>query len=265
MAAQKSVKLGFVQMNCEKAAIDRNLGAMREYMDAGRAAGADILCFPEMNITGYIDPGKYPQAVLTLDHGAIGQVVELSGRYAMGVIAGFVEHNPDGKPYITQLAAHSGRLLGYYRKKTIKDEEAAWFSPGDLQPVFTVSGLTFGLAVCADIDDPELFREYARQGAALVFESAAPGLYGAQETRNWQSGFDWWRSNCLEKLGRYAAEQSLYIGVSTQAGRTVDEDFPGGGYFFNPRGECTSESGDWREGVLYAEVAANRDKPPVSD
>jgi len=254
MDNRKTYKIALVQMNCEKAAIDRNLASMRRYIAESRANGADFVCFPEMNLTGYIDPFKQTDAVISLDHRAVREVVRLSGQYAVGVIAGFVERNPAGKPYIHQLAAHHGDLLGSYRKKTIKDEEAQWFSPGDEQPVFTAAGLTFGLSVCADIDDPSIFAEYARKGAAVVFESAAPGLYGEQATRNWSSGFHWWRSNCIEKLGKYAADNKLYIGVATQAGRTIDEDFPGGGYLFDPQGRCAAESGDWSEGILYAAI-----------
>lgn len=251
---QQTYQLALVQMNSEKAQLDLNLQRMERYIEESKTNGADFVCFPEMNLTGYIDPAQSPEAVLTLDHPAIDEVVRLSKRYAVCVIAGFVEYNPDGKPYITQFVAHNGNLMGHYRKKTIKDEEAAWFSPGDGQPIFCVSGLNFGLAVCADIDDPLIFADSARQGATVVFESAAPGLYGEQATRNWSTGFHWWRTHCIEKLGTYAADYKLYIAVATQAGRTVDEDFPGGGYLFDPNGACTAETGDWSEGILYVRV-----------
>ena len=32
---------------------------------------------------------------------------------------------PNGKPYITHLAARAGRLVGFYRKVTIEEEEAS--------------------------------------------------------------------------------------------------------------------------------------------
>ncbi|WP_325176763.1 carbon-nitrogen hydrolase family protein [Paenibacillus alkalitolerans] len=254
METKKEYKFALVQMKSEKAAVDRNLQSMSEYIAAAQANNVDFICFPEMNITGYIDPAKFPNAVISIDHQAVSEVIRLSGHYSICVIAGFVEYNPNGKPYINQFVAHNGTLLGSYRKKTIKDGEEYWFTPGDQQPIFNVSGLTFGLSVCADIDDPDIFREYARKGADIVFESAAPGLYGEQETRNWSSGFNWWRSNCMEKLGKYAADNSMFIGVSTQAGRTIDEDFPGGGYLFDPRGKCTAESGNWSEGVLHTQI-----------
>ncbi|CAM3374286.1 carbon-nitrogen hydrolase family protein [Marinicrinis lubricantis] len=254
MKQQSALKIALIQMRSEKADIDHNLSSMRKYISESSANGADFICFPEMNITGYIDPAKYTDAIISIDHPAVSEVVKLSDIYSSCVISGFVEHNPGGKPYINQFVAYNGKLLGSYRKKTIKDDEEKWFSPGDQQPIFTVSGLTFGLSVCADIDDPKIFAEYAQKGATIVFESAAPGLYGEQETRNWYSGFHWWRSNCMDKLGKYAADHSLYIGVATQAGRTIDEDFPGGGYLFDPLGRCTAETRDWSEGILYSSI-----------
>jgi predicted amidohydrolase len=138
------------------------------------------------------------------------------------------------------------------------NEEAAWFAPGqDPVPVFAHPATTFGVAICADIDSPAVFAESSRQGARLVFEAAAPGLYGSQAERDWRAGFEWWRGECMSKLGRYARDNGVHIAVATQAGRTVDEDFPGGGYLFAPDGACVAATPDWSEGVLYATI---RDK-----
>jgi predicted amidohydrolase len=165
-----------------------------------------------------------------------------------------VEANAAGKPFITQVAARSGTMLGVYRKTTIPEDEAPWFGPGAGVPVFAELEPAFAMSICADIEDPSVFATAARQGARIVFEAAAPGLSGEQETRDWQAGFDWWRSECHTKLSRYAREQGIHIAVATQAGRTVDEDFPGGGYLFGPDGRCIVESADGSPSVLYAEI-----------
>ena len=52
---------------------------------------------------------------------------------------------------------------------------------------------------------------------------------------------------------------------SPAAGRTRDEDFPGGGYLFAPDGSCAQQTPDWSEGMLYATVSledARRLMPP---
>jgi predicted amidohydrolase len=286
-----TITIGLVQMRCEKGAVAENLATIQQHIQEGISRGVDILCFPEMSITGYLDPHRWPESVLRLDSPEVARFVAMTAGAPITALAGLVEANPDGKPFITQIVARSGELLGYYRKKTIIDEEAAWFSPGAVVPVFAHPKGTFGVAICADIEDPAIFAESARQGAGaratpvknrgtangsesaatvvpasqfpqapaaegarIIFEAAAPGLYGDQATRNWQSGYTWWRDKCQQQLGQYARDNGVYIAVATQAGRTIDEDFPGGGYLFAPDGSCISATPDWSEGVLYASV-----------
>lgn len=246
--------LGLVQMRCQKGAIGYNIISMYKHLEECKKKGAAIVCFPEMNITGYIDPAKYPQAVISRYHSAIQQVADMSFTYQTTIIAGFAEKNHAGKPFITQMVAQEGRVVGFYRKRTIPGDEADWFCPGTEAPLFIHSGISFGLAICADIDNGEIFKGYAEQGARLVFECAAPGLYGEQEARDWESGYNWWRGECTGKLSKYAAESGIYIAAATQAGRTEDEDFPGGGYVFTPQGSCAYESADWHEGIVIAKI-----------
>ena len=91
-------------------------------------------------------------------------------------------------------------------------------------------------------------------GAQVVLLPSAPGLDGPQETRNWESGHGWWREKCRTQLGEYARKYHLHIAVSTQAGRTVDEDFPGGGYMFDTRGQLVAETKDWSESMLVVDI-----------
>jgi predicted amidohydrolase len=243
-----------VQMRCEKGDIAGNLERVEAEMSAADGRGVEIIAFPEMSITGYIDPTRWPDAVLDLDSAPVREFVAMTEGRALTAIAGIVERNPDGKPFITQIVASDGRLIGRYRKITIVDEEAEWFSPGDAVPVFEHRGVPFGISICADIDNHAVFEACVTQGARFVLELAAPGLYGEQETRDWQEGFDWWRRECADQLGGYAREHQIHIAVATQAGRTVDEDFPGGGYLFGPDGATLAATVDWSEGVLDVEI-----------
>ncbi len=250
----ESVRIGLIQMRCEKAAIAENLEQMARYINDAASRGVDIVGFPEMSITGYADPTKQPEAIVRLDGPEVAQLVDMTQGRSPTVLAGLIELNPMGKPFITQVVVRDGQLLGFYRKKTIKDEEADWFSPGEDVPVFAHDGLTFGMAICADIGNQEVFADCARQGAQIVFELAAPGLYGEQATRNWQSGFEWWEGECQKYLSQYTQEHGIWVAVATQAGRTVDEDFPGGGYVFAPDGRRLHATPDWSPGALYLQV-----------
>lgn len=247
-------RIGLVQMLCEKGDLAGNLAYMARLVALARARHVDILAFPEMSLSGYIDPAKHPEAVLTLESPEIAAAVALTADSELTLLAGFVEANPGGKPFISQLVARHGALQGVYRKLTIVDEELEWFAPGCDVPAFRHGALDFGIAICADIDNRRVFETHAQQGAQVVFEVAAPGLYGEQATRDWQAGYRWWESECLEHLGGAARELELWIAVATQAGRTVDEDFPGGGFVFAPDGNRLIATEDWLPGVLFVEL-----------
>ncbi len=249
------MQIGLAQMVCEKGAIRANLAQMAALYAEAVRRNVDILGCPEMNLTGYIDPGKWPAAVLRLDGPEVAEAVALTRGSPTTLLFGLVEANSaGGKPFITQAVARDGALLGFYRKRTVIDEEAEWFTPGGPAPVFTHDSVTFGVAICADISNRGVYAELAAQGAQIVFELAAPGLYGAQETRDWQAGFAWWEGLCRENLGAYARDFGLWIAVATQAGRTVDEDFPGGAYLFAPGGARVFASPDGAPGVVWLTV-----------
>ncbi len=55
------------------------------------------------------------------------------------------------------------------------------------------------------------------------------------------------------KPGAYAHKYGLWIAATTQAGRKIDEDFPGGGYLFAPGGERVFVTKNFEPGAVYIE------------
>lgn len=253
----RELTLGLVQMRCQKGAIEYNIISMYKYLEECRNKNVDIVCFPEMNITGCINPLKQSNALLSMYNTSIQRVADMSFLYQTAIIAGFAEKNYDGKPYITQFIAKDGRIEGFYRKRNLHGDEIKWFSPGTEAFMFEYSGYSFGLAISQDIYDDRIFKEYAEQGVSLVFESAAPGLSGGQGVKDWEANFNRWRNECKSKLGKYALENGIFIAAATQAGSTYDEDFPGGGFVFDPGGKCIYETEDWSECMLVAKIQLN--------
>ena len=248
------LRIGLIQMLCEKGAVGENLTRISHHLSDAAALDIDIVGFPEMSVSGYADPTRYPQAILSLDGREIEQLLEMTIDFPGIVLAGLIEDNPTGKPFITQIAVRQGQLLGRYRKRTIEDDEVECFSAGDSVPVFHHKGVTFGMSICADIGNEAVFAECSQQGAKFVFELAAPGLYGEQAARNWQSGYKWWEGECQKYMRMYARKYGLWNGVATQAGRTVDEDFPGGGFLYAPSGDRAYSTSDWSQGAVYLAV-----------
>ncbi|HRF50363.1 MAG TPA: carbon-nitrogen hydrolase family protein [Anaerolineales bacterium] len=249
------LRVGLIQMLCEKGAIEDNLREIVRRVDEAATYAVELLAFPEMSLTGYIDPTRMPLAILDLEGDEVRRLLTQTAHSPAQILVGLIERNPGGKPFITQILIQRGKLLGLYRKVTIVDDEVAWFAPGAGDVLVACSGAhTIGVAICADIHNEQVFADCRRLGAELVVEVAAPGLYGEQALRNWQSGYNWWEGECRTWLGRYAQAHGLWVAVATQAGRTSDEDFPGGGFVFDPTGARLFTTGTWASGAAYLEL-----------
>lgn len=98
------MRIGLIQMRCEKGAVAKNLADIARHLDEATARDIDIVGFPKMSITGYADPTRYPRARLRLDGPEIQRLLEMTQDFPGTVLAGLIEDNPAGKPFITQVA-----------------------------------------------------------------------------------------------------------------------------------------------------------------
>ena len=247
--------VGLAQIRCEKGDWAGNLARTEAYLARAAEAGCAVAVFPEAGLSGYADPARFPQSVQPLDSPLVAQFVALTARYPLAASGGFLEANPAGKPFVTQVLAQGGEILGVYRKVEIGADDADYYAPASAMPVFTLplpgGAIPCALAICADSDRPDLFAAFAAGGAQVVFHSSAPGLYERRtDAASWQAGYDWYKGYLAERLPGYARAHGLFIAVATQTGRTADEDFPGGSFVFGPDGACLAATPDYHETLL---------------
>ncbi len=248
------LRIALVQMFSEKGDIEKNLAETARHIEEADKRGVDIIGFPEASITGFHEPARFPHAVLRQDSPEVTQFVKMTEGRNLTALAGIIEENPDGVPFTTHIVARKGNLTGYYRKMSPPVGEGEWYAPGKENKVFCHGDTKYGIAICADIKLRQNFKECSQMEAKIMFELAAPGLYGDRDTRDWKAGYEWWEDVCLRMLSDYAMENNLWIAVASQAGRTSDEDFPGGGFLFSPKGERVYATKDWQPGVAYLEI-----------
>ncbi|MBN4064154.1 carbon-nitrogen hydrolase family protein [Dehalococcoides mccartyi] len=242
-------------INCQKTEIEKNLEKHERLIIKADELNCDIVVFPEMSLSGYLDPAIHSKFELSLDSTPVNRLIELSSAYSVDVLFGIVEHNRSSGPFISQVHTRNGSIAGIYRKRNLADNEGL-FSPGTEPYIGELGDSSFGVAVCADYSVSTEFVAASNAGALVVFHPSAPGLYGDRKTddASWQSGFDWWRTSCIERHGRRAKELGIHIAVCTQAGATFDEDFPGWSALFGPGGEILAELPDWREAYLVVDL-----------
>ncbi len=259
------MRLMLASLRCEKGDSEGNLAAHLDVLRKAQAQGCQLAVFPEMSLSGSWHPERDRNELLSLGSNAVVSVVEATQRHSVGAIFGIAELSEDGALHIAQIYASQGRLMGVYRKRHLGEGEEA-FDPGTASATFRYGSLRFGIAICAEgrVDYP--FDESKALGAEIIFFCAAPGLHGRRtDDQSWRAGHTWWESEGLANARRHAARTGAWVALVTQAGSTVDEDFPGLAALVAPSGEVVARLPDWKEGTLTVEVPLSFEVEPVRE
>jgi predicted amidohydrolase len=249
--------------NARKADLDANLATHLTVLDQARAQGCDLAVFPELSLTGSVDPRRHPERALALDAAPVRALAEATWRAGVAAVFGIAER-AGAAFHITQVYAHSGRLDGAYRKRHLGAGEEG-YRPGAAAGVFRLGAARFGVTICAEggVDLP--WDAAAAAGAQVVLFCSAPGLDGRRsDEQGWRDGHAWWLSSGLGDAARHARRLGVPVAMATQAGATEDEDFPGLAALVSPAGEV-ARLPDWRPGTLIVDVAADVTVQPVRE
>ncbi len=174
------MRLALAQVNPTVGDVAGNTGLVLEWLGRARAAGADLVAFPEMVISGYP-----PEDLLLRNHfvercEAALEEVALGGRGMVAVVGAPVRpregRGATAGPPVANAAAvlHDGRVAALYEKIRLPNyavfDEERYFSPGDSVLVLAQDGERFSVNVCEDIWTPRGPTEEAalRGGARLV-------------------------------------------------------------------------------------------------
>jgi len=247
------VRLLLAALACEKGAVEANLARHLEVLDEARRAGVDLVVFPEMSLTGSVDPVTHPERAIPLDHDAVQCLAAASQRHQTSALFGIGEASADGF-WITQVAVDNGRVRGVQRKRHLGEDEDG-FSTATTTAVFEHGVARYGVIICAESGVGHTWDANAAGGATLQLLCAAPGLTGRRtDAAGWGAGFEWWTSAGLADARHHAQRLGAWVGVATQAGSTADEDFPGLAALVAPSGEVVARLPDERPGTLVVDV-----------
>jgi predicted amidohydrolase len=248
------VRILLAALRCEKGAVPDNLTRHDCVLREARDSGCALAVFPEMSLTGSLDPARAPDQLLTLADPAVAAMAALTEETGVAAVFGLSERGPSGAAHITQVVAVRGQVVGVQRKRHLGDDEEH-YAAADEDATFEIDGTRCAIAICAEggVDRP--FAHAVAVEAKLVLFCAAPGLYGRRiDEASWERGWEWWRGCGLADARRHARERHLWIAMATQAGSAHDEDFPGIAALVDPEGNVRAELPDWHEGTLVVDV-----------
>jgi len=155
--------------------ITGNLRKAQRLVAEAREAGADLLLFPELALTGY------PPEDLLLRPGFLRATKEalqelVSSVDGIDVVVGhpWLE---DGKRYNSVSWIRQGKVIGRYDKHCLPNyavfDERRYFTPGVGPLVVTLGNLRLGVIICEDSWEPLPAQEAKGQGAELLLVTNA--------------------------------------------------------------------------------------------
>ena len=192
-----------------------------------RAAGARVVVFPEMSLTGY----ELDAPAIAADDRRLTPIVEACAETGSLALVGAPVAGEAGQAHIGILAIDAAGATEAYRKMWLSTAEAKRFSAGREPAVLGVDGWRLGLAICKDTGVAQHWSDTAALGidayVAGVLESAEDAAVPDERARG------------------IAAAHRVWVAMASFAGST------GGGYsraaggsaVWNPDGVIVAQAG----------------------
>ena len=178
------------------------------HAQAVRTAGARVVVFPELSLTGY----ELDAPTVSPADPRLLPIVDVCAATGSVALVGAPVDGRDGETtrHIGVLAIDGSGASIAYRKMWLGGAEPACFDPGTEPGVLDVDGQRIGLAVCKDTGVPE----HAAATAALGIDGYVAGVLEFAADA----------SVPAERSARIAADHGVWVAIASFAGST------GGGY-----------------------------------
>lgn len=234
----KNLTIALVQMESEVGKIDANLSKIKKYIDDAALNQVDIICFPELSVTGY-SPKNSPEYAEFLPGYSSKILSQWSQDKKITILAGICEKNHNLNPYITQVICMTDGNIYKYRKTHLAPHEVAFFSPGYELPVFEIPQVRFAVEICWELHFPQITTFLSLQGAELVFCPYASARTPKDRQQSWHVF-----------LPARAYDNRVFIASCNSLG----QDFGGGLLVCDPEGNIVVEDYQGKESMTIVKL-----------
>ena len=246
--AQINTHLGNVPANLEK-----HLSLIKD----ARAAGTDLLVFPELSLTGYVLQDLVPAIARRTNPDDPVFKPLLDASRDIDLVVGFVDEDERHRFYIASAYLSQGEMLHVHRKVYLPTyglfDEGRFFAWGDAVQAFDTRFGRVGLLICEDFWHASPPYLLWLDGADLfLFSSASPGR-GLNSEPQLES------ARWVEHINQ--AYASLFTNFVAHANRVGFEDglnFWGGSTIFDPNGDLVAQGPYHEESLTFSEIDLNQ-------
>ena len=243
----RDLRIALGVCRCPLGQLEHNLERTRYWAKQAQKKNARLVCFPEMNLTGYSNRDEIKAQAISASGREIASLVKLSADLKVALLVGFAERGPNDATYASHLAIPPGGRTAIYRKIHLAPPERDHFLPGESLPLFVWSGMRFGIQLCYDAHFPELSTMMAEARADVIFiPHASPRGQAATKHQSW-----------MRHLPARAFDNGLFVVACNQTGDNQNGlSFPGNAVAFSPSGEIINTRLSGKSGILVADLKA---------
>jgi NAD+ synthase (glutamine-hydrolysing) len=241
------LRVALAQINVTVGDLEGNKEKIAASMQQAHAAGAHIVCVPELALAGYppedllLKPGFVAAQLRKLDE-LIDASRDLPGLTA---VIGFVDRDHD--IYNAAAIIYEGKLYGTYHKHYLPNygvfDEYRYFQVGRKAPVFVINGVHVGVNICEDVWYPGGPMPLQAQAGAEVIININGSPYHA--------GKEIFRE---EMLATRAADNGVIVVYLNMVGGQDELVFDGGSMVFNEQGALIARAKEFAEDMLIVDL-----------
>ncbi len=246
--AQISTHLGDTRANLEK-----HLGLIHQ----AQSAGAGLIVFPELSLTGYCLQDLVPTVVSkpNKDDPIFGPLLDAS--QLIDIVVGFVDEDTRHRFFISSAYLSKAQVLHVHHKVYLPTyglfDEGRFFAPGDSVRAFDTRFGRMGILICEDFwhaSPPYLL--WLDGADLMLFTSASPGR-GINDQPMLES------ARWVEDINRaYASLFTTFVAHSNRAGFEDGLNFWGGSTVYDPNGDLLAHCPYHEEAFMLTEVDLNQ-------
>jgi NAD+ synthase (glutamine-hydrolysing) len=247
------VRIALGQINTAVGDLAGNVDRMVTAAAEATAAGADLVCFPELAVTGYPPEDLVFRPAFVADN--LAALRDLAVRTADGcaILAGFVDHTDRGLHNAAGLLSR-GAVVARYHKVQLPNygvfDEQRYFVPGEAACPVRVASSALGISVCEDAWMPgRPWTSYAEDHTAVI-----PNINGSPYHRRKIA-------ERLEVCRARARETGAWIVYVNLVGGQDELVFDGGSMVISPDGDLAWRAAMFDEDLLVVDI----DTPAAPD
>ena len=238
------MRIALAQLNTTVGDLPGNEARMSAALERAKAAGAQLVLFPELAVTGYPPEDLlFKEHFLTAARGCVDRLAERA--VGIAAVVGFPERADD--VYNPAAVCAGGAVVGVYRKLRLPNygvfDELRYFQGGREPMVVEIDGVLVGLTICEDVWVPgEPLTSEALAGAQLVVNvSASPFNAGKAMQRE-------------RMLAQRARDSLCAIAFCALVGGQDELVFDGSSVVLDHRGRAIARAPQMAEHLLICEV-----------